>query len=388
VSLERSDERLVADLLRSLNRCGPDELLAVLTAALGPAGVDGVRLYLADLEEERLDPWPEGSGAARPVSATSHGSAYRTGETQLAVGPGVMTAIAVVSVRRDRLGVLELTARGAAPQQLLSLAEDTATVIGYFIGSGERWTDAFHVARRTRTMTLPAEIQWSLLPLSTFVSDDLELSGALEPAYEVGGDAFDYSTGDGRTLVGLFDAMGHGLGAARLASLSVAAFRNARRRGDDLEAQARALHGTLAARFPMEGYVTGALLEIPTPSPSESRLIRAGHPGPVLIRGDPPTPREIAAPGGLPFGLPFPNELVATPIELLPGDRVVLYSDGVIEARPQGGSPFGLEALTDLLTATRSAPPREATRRIVREVRSHRDADLEDDATIVVVDIG
>jgi serine phosphatase RsbU (regulator of sigma subunit) len=74
-------------------------------------------------------------------------------------------------------------------------------------------------------MTLPAEIQWSLLPLATFASDDIELSGALEPAYDVGGDAFDYACGSDVATIGLFDAMGHGLASARLSSLAIAAFR-------------------------------------------------------------------------------------------------------------------------------------------------------------------
>jgi serine phosphatase RsbU (regulator of sigma subunit) len=91
--------------------------------------------------------------------------------------------------------------------------------------------------------------------------------------------------------------------------------------------------------------------------------------------------------GGLPFGVPFSNELAPAPLQLVRGDRLILYSDGVVEARPPSGEAFGLDAFVELLIASRASSPREATRRVVHDVRAHRDAELEDDATIVVIDV-
>jgi serine phosphatase RsbU (regulator of sigma subunit) len=350
--------------------------------------VHEVALFLADLEEERLERWPaDPSTAPKLVSDDHHGRAFRTGRTLRRTEGDVASVVAVVSARRDRVGVLEVTTDRHPGEHERNVIEAIAAALGYVIASADRWTDVFQVARRARPMTLAAEIQWSLLPLRTFASEDLELSGALEPAYDVGGDAFDYACGEDQVTVGIFDAMGHGLRAARLASLAIAAFRNARRGGEGLAGQARMLHRATASHFPSEGYVTGVLVEIPLATPERSTLIDAGHPTPIVLRGDPPTPLHMPTDGGLPFGVPFSNELAPAPLQLVRGDRLILYSDGVVEARPPSGEAFGLDAFVELLIASRASSPREATRRVVHDVRAHRDAELEDDATIVVIDV-
>jgi len=64
-----------------------------------------------------------------------------------------------------------------------------------------------------------------------------------------------------------------------------------------------------------------------------------------------------------------------------------LFSDGVVEARPDDGEAYGLGSLFRELEALRDLAPREATRRVTRAVREHRSGDLVDDATILMIDI-
>ena len=85
--------------------------------------------------------------------------------------------------------------------------------------------------------------------------------------------------------------------------------------------------------------------------------------------------------------MPFDNVLHAEPFPLEPGDRLTMFSDGILDATPDDGEGFGLESLRSKLAETRSAPPREAARRIIQAVRAHRAADLVDDATVLIVDI-
>jgi serine phosphatase RsbU (regulator of sigma subunit) len=85
--------------------------------------------------------------------------------------------------------------------------------------------------------------------------------------------------------------------------------------------------------------------------------------------------------------MPFATHRAAQPLPLRTGDRLTLFSDGIIEAQPDGGEMFGLAALGSLLEATRDRSPREAGRTITQAVRDHRAAHLQDDATIVIVDI-
>jgi serine phosphatase RsbU (regulator of sigma subunit) len=254
------------------------------------------------------------------------------------------------------------------------------------VTAGDLWTDEFHFARRRREMTLAAEIQWSLLPLAAFESRDVSVAGALEPAYEVGGDAFDYACGYDDLTLGIFDSMGHGLRASRLSALCVATFRNARRAGRPLEEQAARIHETLRPGFETEGYTTGAILRVDLRSPGDSVVVNAGHEHPFIQRagaGAVQLPLEAE----VPFGMPFDTQRRVQRLPLQSGDRLTLFSDGIVEAQPDGGAMYGLDALTQLLDGARNLPPREVARLITQAVRDHRAADLQDDATVVILDL-
>ena len=347
-------------------------------AALGPGGgaVGG-----------RLDPPP-------PLDHQAVGSCLSPGRA----------VVDVVDV--DAAVVLELAQRlskvgdGRRVEELVAVHEDRAraqvvTGIGGgneagcrnddLITAADRWTDEFHVARRRKDMNLAAEIQWNLLPLAAVSTDRASLACALEPAYEVGGDAFDYSYGRRFITAGIFDAMGRGVNASRVSALGLAAFRNGRRCGRGLADQARLIHQTLVDRFDREGFMTGQLLAVELGDPERSLIVNAGHPSPLLQRDGDIERVELEI--DFPFGMPFENRLAAQPLELRRGDRLILFSDGVVEARPDGGQPFGDARLVDTLQRLKHLPPREAARGLVAEVRAHRAGDLTDDATIIILDL-
>src|SRR5690606_32093393 len=109
------------------------------------------------------------------------------------------------------------------------------------------------------------------------------------------------------------------------------------------------------------------------------------HPLPLLIRqgrvvGDlpcPPTP---------PWGILPETEPNVASVRLEPGDSVLIYTDGVIEARTAGGEEFGLDRLVDLTQrhASDLSRPARIVRRIVESVQAHQE-ELTDDATAVFV---
>jgi hypothetical protein len=75
-------------------------------------------------------------------------------------------------------------------------------------------------------MALQAELVWAFLAPRTFATDRVLLAASLEPAYEVGGDAFDYSLLGDHLHVSIFDALGHDLSAGLLASVGMASCRS------------------------------------------------------------------------------------------------------------------------------------------------------------------
>jgi serine phosphatase RsbU (regulator of sigma subunit) len=242
-------------------------------------------------------------------------------------------------------------------------------------------------------MGLAAEIQWSLLPPLTFADDVVSIAAALEPAYEVAGDSVDYAVDPHVTRMAIFDGMGHDLASAQLVSLVVAAYRNARRLDLSLTETSRRIDEAVSQVFVGEGFVTGVLAELDTDSGVFSWMA-AGHPPPLLLRNGRLVKTLDLAPM-LPFGLGLeeaPGEdtsgLPRMDSEALePGDHVLLYTDGFVEARSPDGELFGVQRLTDLILRSLAAglPASETMRRAVNVVLEHHGSNLNDDATMLLV---
>lgn len=381
-------------LLEELNVAGAAGLMpALLRRLAGAIDAIGIRMLVVDLEESRLEDRPlmrAGRGLPEgPVSLEDprYGKTYRSGLPQVFAHERGTTVVVPVTARQVREGVVEVvTDRAGLSEGDVEHVRTAALLLGYVVNAADRWTDEFHVTRRREEMSLPAEMQWSQLPLAAFSSSEVSVAGALEPAYEVGGDAFDFACDVDRLSAGVFDAMGHGLTAARLSAFGVATYRNARRRGDSIGVQAASIHDALRPGFEREGYMTGVMVEIDLAHPERSSILRAGHHPPIRQRpGEPAAMLEVD--GGVPFGMPFDESVPVCPLALQVGDRLVLFSDGVIEARPEGGDAFGLGSLIHVLEELRDSSPREMTRRVTGAVREHRADDLADDATILAIDI-
>ena len=386
-------ERFLLRLPERLDAAGLSGLMPALLDHLGPGvGAVGVRLLMADIEARQLEARDGLQVGESPrsqdieIHGSVHGEVYLEGAPRWAEVDGRPVVITPVTARRERQGVLEVTLEHEPDAEVVQVVETAGILLGYVVTAGDLWTDEFHFARRRRPMTLAAEIQWSLLPLAAFASREISVAGALEPAYEVGGDTFDYACGDRSLTLAIFDSMGHGLTAARLSSLCVATFRNARRADRSIEEQAVVIHETLLAGFLVEGYTTGLIVSIDLREPQRSIVVNAGHEKPFLHRAG-SSPRQLDLRPDIPFGMPFSTERTSQPLPLEPGDRLALFTDGIIEAQPDGGEMFGLDALSQLLESTRDRSPREAARMITQRVREHRAAHLQDDATILIVDI-
>jgi serine phosphatase RsbU (regulator of sigma subunit) len=246
-----------------------------------------------------------------------------------------------------------------------------------------QYGDALERPRRTRTRTPSAELLWQLLPPLTAGSGAFVLAGMLEPAYEAGGDAFDYSLSETTVSLAAFDAMGHGLPAAVLAAAAVSAYRSARRDGRGIYEQARMIDEVVADGFPGSSFVTGVLAELDVPS-GRLRYVNAGHPAPYLLRGGKAV-KSLAGGRRMPFGLGT-GVLTVAEEALQPGDWLAVHTDGVTEARDASGAWFGEERLVDLLTREVSGgqSPPETARRLMHAVLDHQEGLLQDDASVLL----
>jgi serine phosphatase RsbU (regulator of sigma subunit) len=235
-------------------------------------------------------------------------------------------------------------------------------------------------------MAVSAELIRGLLPPLVFATHDLVIAAMAEPAYDAGGDTFDYAA-NGRTAhLAIFDAMGHGLSAAGDASFAVAAYRAARRRGLGLAETYREMDEAIRHQ-PGDRYVTAILAELDLPS-GTLQWLSAGHPPPLLLRNRKlvkTLDSEPATPLGVAFGDDQPT---VSKEDLERGDQILLYTDGVPEARLSDGSFFTVERLAEFIerqAAAGYATP-ETLRRLRHAILEHQQGQLQDDATALLVE--
>jgi serine phosphatase RsbU (regulator of sigma subunit) len=228
-----------------------------------------------------------------------------------------------------------------------------------------------------------ATLQRQLLPDRPPDAARMELAGACLPAADVGGDYFDFLVDrQGRVTLLVADVAGHGIASALL----MAMVRQVARRevlagsppGTVLSVANRDLYDDLVT---VELFVTVFCARVDLAG-GRVEFANAGHNRPLLRRAD-GTLEELDADGmaiGLVDDVAF--EDAARPFG--PGDSLVLYTDGVVEAEDAGGAALGDAALRALVTGLGGAPPEVTVARVVGAVREHVGArPVRDDVTVV-----
>lgn len=399
---DRSAEQALQMLADDAVLAAPYELAALFDRCARGLGARGAVAYLADLQQQMLVPFVPRRGPGDDaqltelsVDATLAGRAFQNFDlhTQDAGVEGTRVWLPLL-LGTDRLGVLGVVVDDEADlhadgERLSSLLIRMAARCANLIASKTPYGDTLITLRRRVEMGLAAEMQFLLLPPLTFASRPVTVAAALEPCYFVAGDTIDYAVDAGRTRVGMFDGMGHGLQSAQCAVLTVASYRNARRGGRTLTETMEAIDATLFEGLAGEVFSTAVLLELDTDT-GMLQWANAGHPEPLLIRSG-KLVKELYVEPRPPLGLGYLTDGQPPAIgheQLEPGDRVLLYTDGVVEARSPDGDFFGVERLTDLvirhLAGGLTAP--ETIRRVVRELLEHQQNQLADDASLLLLE--
>ncbi len=242
---------MLTGLLPAARLSVPEDVAELLVGQGRSLGAEGVSVYLVDHEQNLLVPLPQSEADQSPlrIDSTVAGRCLRQLELQRTVSEGRETAWVPILDGLERLGVLRLEFDAANERAGDEHLHAFAGLIAELVLTKGAYGDLFHVVRRRQPMSLAAEIAWKLLPPLTFGTDRVVLAAMVAPAYDVGGDSFDYSADRGTLRFGIFDAMGHGLSAGLLATVATAAYRNARRQGSSLLETANAIDQAIAANF-------------------------------------------------------------------------------------------------------------------------------------------
>jgi hypothetical protein len=375
-------------LLHTSHLLAPDDLAATVAEHASMLGVVQTVLYLADYEQATLVPLP-GTGvpgrAELPIERTLAGRAFRRVE--------VVDSRALNGYRLwmplldgvERLGVIELVLPDEPTADQRDALKALVSLVAELIVVKDAYGDFFSRLRRRRSLSLAAEMQWELLPPMSFGTERVVVTAGLEPAYDVGGDSFDYAINGTVMDLLVLDSVGHGLPAAVLASVAVSAYRHARRNLLDLPDMAAQINAAIAGQLGASQFATAVLARLDLGT-GRLRWINAGHPEPLIVRGSAlvrPPHCPPSRPLGLQDGKP---DCCETRLE--PGDRLVLYTDGITEARSPQGEFFGEQRLADFISAAEAAgdPAPETVRRLMRHVLDHQANELQDDASIVILE--
>ena len=380
VGLKLIAERMEAEAA-SLFLMDGDSGELVCRACCGPADVTGLRL-------------PKGDGIVwravlrnRPqlVRDTAQDPDF-TQKVDDATGFTTRTVLcAPMSVRDECLGAIELfNKRGNLAfddddrRILQALAASAALAL---INARQAAAMAEREAFR-RELALAFDIQRAMLPPSR--PADFPIHGINRPARGVSGDFFDVvELPDGRIAFAIADVSGKGMNAALLMAKTASLFRCLSKRLDGPGALLTAIDSELAETGSAGMFVTmvAGLLE---PATGRVVLANAGHETPLLLCGD--TVRRIE--GGMPpLGIDpalFADGCPESEIEL-GGQTLVLFTDGLTEARGEDGEMLGGEGVEELLLRHRALPPPARMAAVVDAI-APKGAALRDDMTMVLVE--
>jgi Stage II sporulation protein E (SpoIIE) len=376
-------------LLRS-TLAQPESVPAAIESVGAKIGASDVVVYLVDFGQTVLEPLSDHTSHRElphreEVASTMAGRAFLTQTPVMAERPDGIRLWVPIFEGSDRSGVLAVTLADEDPGRIAA-CEALGVLAGYLVAVNARVSDVFNLHRRRKAMTLAASLQWDLLPPLLFRSAPVTVAGVLEPAYEVGGDCFDYAINWPVLDVAVMDSMGHGLSSAILAGLAMGCYRHDRRHGSPLDSMHNALDATVRSRYRGREFVTGQLAQLNVET-GQLRWTNAGHPLPLLIRGG-QVIGDLACAPTLPWGLgPTGAHPQIAQVALEPGDSVLFYTDGAIEGRPSSGGGFGLDRLVDLVgqTASDQLSAEDVVRRIGRAVLEHHGDRLDDDATLLIM---
>ena len=385
----------LTDLMLASHTATLEDLPLMVADHVEAAGLHDVAFFLIDMQGKVLRQVTGrgadagGDGLTLAVDSTLAGLAFQRvdliTEPDRPSGQGRRRWWVPVTDGVERLGMLRAdTAQDddATRYALRALA----SVVALLLLSKRDFSDSYARLIRTAPMSVAAEMQRHLTPPSAFAGRATTVAAVSEPAYEVGGDAFDYAISGNVLHLSVFDAMGHDARAGLTANMAVATCRNARRQGADLAQTSQAVEEALIEQFGTTRYVTGILADLDLET-GKLTWINRGHHLPVLLRAG-RWPRELRCPPAGPMGVALGLPVTVCREQLQPHDRLVLYTDGIVEARDAKGRVFGLDRFTDYLVRHHAdrLTVHETLRRLMHAVLDHHDKELDDDATVLLAE--
>ncbi|TVL92506.1 PP2C family protein-serine/threonine phosphatase [Streptomyces sp. SAJ15] len=389
-TVDRSEgfgERLLGVLLDRAHEMPPQLVAPLIAEEVARVGGRDISILLQDYAQLLLVPLPGRRltvGEPEPIADSPAGTAFLEATTvEVPQADGVRMYLPLLD-GSDQVGVLALTL-DTVDDDDRRLLRRLAGLIADMLVTKHSYTDQFFLARRREPMSVAAEIQWSLLPPLAMSVPQVSVAGILEPAYSVAGDSFDYALNDDILHMAVVDAMGHGLDAATMATVAIGAYRHSRRARIDLSEIYAFMDRAIAEQFGPEHFVTAQMMRLNVAT-GHLQWVNAGHPPPMLIRNR-RVLRRLEGPTTLPVGFGGEEPRVSEQT-LHRGDRVLCFTDGLIEEHEAGQEQFGEEQLIHWVNRIeqKERGVRAVVRSLSHTLKEERGGSTSDDATLFLIE--
>ncbi|WP_429885085.1 SpoIIE family protein phosphatase [Geoalkalibacter halelectricus] len=298
-------------------------------------------------------------------------------------------AHAPITIEGQPIGVLSAFSRsvkGIFTDEFIALFRSLAGQIGIAWRNAIQTSKLIEARGRERELEIAMNIQMSLLPTSVPNVPGIRLAGVCVPASQVGGDYYDYLVRDNNSLdLVIADVSGHNVGAALLMA-ETRTFIQARARGIHTPSQMmdelnRFFYDDLTRA---ELFITMFYLNFDTQTRRIS-FANAGHNPPLIWRHGHRSCEELDA-EGLILGVKKEVKFFEEKGQLAPGDVLLLYTDGIIEAENDLGEFFGTERLCTLLHEYHELEPDAILNQILDQVRLFTGTqNFSDDVSMIVM---
>ena len=238
--------------------------------------------------------------------------------------------------------------------------------------------------RIEQQLGIAKEVQMALLPAADPALEGYDMAGTNVPTWEIGGDYFDYlPQPDGRLGVAIADVSGKGVAAALIMATFRAALRAQDVRHMSFDAIAGRLNRILLDSMDGSRYVTAFYGQL-EPHTGTITFANCGHNPALLIRAG--GTRDLLTSGGPALGMWHGATFAPGAASILPGDILVLYTDGVIEVMNPSGDMFGVDRLEDVIRRRQADSARALVEAVVDATRAFAGrAGYEDDFTLVII---
>jgi sigma-B regulation protein RsbU (phosphoserine phosphatase) len=233
-------------------------------------------------------------------------------------------------------------------------------------------------------LNLARDIQTQLWPRSTPELPGYSLFGNSIPAFEVGGDYYDFiSLNDGCVALLMCDVSGKGVGAALIMASLRATLRTQLSQNPDVDRAIQVVNEALANDTRPTEFVT-IFMGVLCPKTHRFTYVNAGHNPPYVLDAD-GTVTELV-PGGPVAGVAHPMDYTSRTITIHPGSLLMMFTDGVTEAENPDGEMYDESRLVDFLHAHRTSPLDQLHADLITEVNAFQEGmPHSDDITVLIL---